>query len=124
MKSRGLIIIVVLGFIVFSASTFVLDPTKQAVIIQLGNPIRVVTDPGLHFKIPFIQEARIFDKRLLEWDGRPRSLTTLDKVSIYIDTTARWKIIDPLMYLQSIWGNLQAAGILKLLRSRSFVTTV
>jgi len=105
MKLRGLIILVVLGFVVFSASTFVLDPTKQAVIIQLGNPIRVVTEPGLHFKIPFIQEARIFDRRLLEWDGRPRSLTTLDKVSITIDTTARWKILDPLLYLQSVEGN-------------------
>jgi len=105
MKTRGLIILAFVALIIFSSATFVLDPTKQAVIIQLGNPIRVITEPGLHFKIPFIQEARIFDKRLLEWDGRPRSLTTLDKVSIYIDTTARWKIVDPLMYLQSVEGN-------------------
>lgn len=105
MKTRVLIILAVVALIILSQSTFVLDPTKQAVIIQLGNPVKVYTDPGLHFKIPFIQEARIFEKRLLEWDGRPRSLTTLDKVSIYIDTTARWKIMDPLLYLQSVEGN-------------------
>lgn len=105
MKLKIIVILAVVGFMIFSASTFVLDPTQQAVIIQLGNPVKVYTEPGLHFKIPFIQEARIFDKRLLEWDGRPRSLTTLDKVSIYIDTTARWKIADPLLYLQSVEGN-------------------
>ena len=104
---RGsIIVILILGaFLLLSSATFVLDQTEQAVIVQFGNPIRAITEPGLHFKTPFVQNARIFDKRILEWDGRPRSLTTLDKVSIYIDAVARWKIIDPLKYLQSVEGN-------------------
>lgn len=103
---RGILVIIILGvFILVSSSTFVLHQTQQTVIIQLGRPVRTITEPGLHYKIPFIQEARIFDKRILEWDGRPRSLTTLDKVSIYVDATARWKIINPLMYLETVEGS-------------------
>ena len=105
MKGTILVILILAAFIVVSSSTFVLHQTQQAVIVQLGRPVRTITEPGLHYKIPFIQEARIFDKRILEWDGRPRSLTTLDKVSIYVDATARWKIIDPLKYLETVEGN-------------------
>ena len=105
MKRTILVVLILAAFIVVSSSTFVLHQTQQCVIVQLGRPIRTISEPGLHYKIPFIQEARIFDKRILEWDGRPRSLTTLDKVSIYIDATARWRIADPLKYLQSVEGN-------------------
>lgn len=105
MKRSILIIIIVAAFIVASSSTFVLDQTQQAVIVQFGKPVRSITEPGLHFKTPFVQNVRVFDNRILEWDGRPRSLTTLDKVSIYIDATARWKIVNPLLYLQSVEGN-------------------
>ncbi len=105
MKRIILIILILAAFIVVSSSTFVLHQTQQSVIVQFGRPVRSITEPGLHFKIPLIQDARIFDKRILEWDGRPRSLTTLDKVSIYIDAVARWKIADPLLYLETVEGN-------------------
>ena len=105
MKGSILVVLILAGFIVISSSTFVLHQTQQAIIVQFGRPVRSITEPGLHYKIPFIQEARIFDNRILEWDGRPRSLTTLDKVSIYVDATARWKISDPLKYLESVEGN-------------------
>ncbi len=105
MKKSILVILILGAFLLISSATFVLDQTEQAVIVQFGKPIRAITEPGLHFKTPFAQNARIFDKRILEWDGRPRSLTTLDKVSIYIDAVARWRIQDPLKYLQSVEGN-------------------
>lgn len=105
MKRSILVILILAVVITFSSATFVLNETEQAVIVQFGRPIQSYTDPGLHFKTPFVQNVRIFEKRILEWDGRPRSLTTLDKVSIYVDATARWRIADPLMYLQSVEGN-------------------
>lgn len=105
MKRSILVIVILAVVITFSSATFVLNETEQAVIVQFGRPIQSYTDPGLHFKTPFIQNVRVFEKRILEWDGRPRSLTTLDKVSIYVDATARWRIADPLMYLQSVEGN-------------------
>ena len=105
MKRSILVILILAAFIVGSSSTFVLHQTQQAVIVQFGRPVRSISEPGLHYKIPFIQEARIFDKRILEWDGRPRSLTTLDKVSIYVDATARWRIVNPLKYLETVEGN-------------------
>ena len=105
MKGSILVILILAAFIVVSSSTFVLHQTQQSVIVQLGRPVKTITEPGLHFKIPFIQNVRIFDNRILEWDGRPRSLTTLDKVSIYVDATARWKIVNPLKYLETVEGN-------------------
>ena len=105
MKRSILAILILAVVITLSSATFILDQTEQAVIVQFGRPVKSYTEPGLHFKTPFIQNARIFEKRILEWDGRPRSLTTLDKVSIYVDATARWKIADPLMYLQTVEGN-------------------
>ena len=105
MKRSILVILILAVVITFSSATFILDQTEQAVIVQFGRPVKSYTEPGLHFKTPFVQNARIFEKRILEWDGRPRSLTTLDKVSIYVDATARWRIADPLMYLQSVEGN-------------------
>ncbi len=105
MKRSILVILILAVVITLSSATFILDQTEQAVIVQLGRPVKSYTEPGLHFKTPFVQNARIFEKRILEWDGRPRSLTTLDKVSIYVDATARWRIADPLVYLQSVEGN-------------------
>lgn len=105
MKRSILVILILAVVITLSSATFTLDQTEQAVIVQFGRPVKSYTDPGLHFKTPFVQNVRIFEKRILEWDGRPRSLTTLDKVSIYVDATARWRIADPLMYLQSVEGN-------------------
>ena len=65
----------------------------------MGDPI---TNAGLHFKMPFIQQANYFEKRILEWDGTPNQIPTKDKKYIWVDTTARWKIVDALKFLQSV----------------------
>ena len=71
--------------------------------MQFGAPVGdPVTEPGLHFRIPFIQEVRKFDKRLLSWDGDPNQVPTVEEQFISVDTTARWKIVDPLKFLQSV----------------------
>ena len=105
------IIIAVVGlialFVIFSAF-YTVDQREQAVITQFGNPVRVVTDPGLHVKLPFVQEIRFFEKRILEWDGRATQIPTKDKKFILVNTYARWRIIDPLKFYQSVSDELGA----------------
>jgi modulator of FtsH protease HflC len=95
---------VVLIVIVFaSGAAYTIDQTQQVVITQFGQPIgRPITSAGLHFKLPFIQQANYFEKRILQWDGHPNQIPTKDKRYIWVDTTARWKIVDPLKFLQSV----------------------
>ena len=86
-----------------SASTYTLDETEQAVVVQLGAPVGdPVATPGLHFKLPLIQEVRRFDRRLLSWDGDPNQIPTRGEQFISVDTTARWRIADPLVFLQRV----------------------
>ncbi len=96
-----LVIIVVAGFV--SGAVYVVSEVNQAVLTQFGKPVGVpVTTAGLHFKLPFIQIAHYFEKRLIEWDGDPNQIPTRDKRYIWVDTTARWKISDALKFLQSV----------------------
>lgn len=91
------------GIIVAADATFVVDETKQAVITQFGEPIGTpVTEAGLHFKLPIVQNVNYFDKRILSWDGDPNQIPTLDKRFIWVDTTARWKIVDALKFMKSV----------------------
>jgi membrane protease subunit HflC len=86
-----------------SASTYTLDEVEQAVIVQLGAPVGdPVTEPGLYFKLPLIQEVRRFDRRLLSWDGDPNQIPTRGEQFISLDTTARWRIADPLVFMQRV----------------------
>ncbi len=86
-----------------SESTYVVDQAQQAIIVQFGEPIgEVVTDPGLHWKKPFVHEVRRFDKRLLAWDGDVSQIPTLGREFVLVDTTARWRIKDPLQFLRSV----------------------
>ena len=95
--------VVVLGVIGFIVSTYSLDETEQAIVVQFGAPVgEPITEPGLHFKIPFIQEVRRFDKRLLSWDGDPNQIPTRGEQFISVDTAARWRIVDPLKFLESV----------------------
>ena len=97
-KPLGLLIVVfILGVIVFFASAFIVKETEQVVVVQFGEVVRLVDKAGLDFKIPFVQDAKRFEKRWLEWDGDPNQITTLDKRYIYIDVFARWRISDPLV---------------------------
>lgn len=95
-------ILLVIG--VFAASAlFVVDETKQVVVTQLGRPVgEPITGAGLHFKIPLIQTANYFEKRVMKWDGSPTQIPTRDKKYIWVDTTARWRIKDPLLFLKRV----------------------
>jgi membrane protease subunit HflC len=107
-------IIIVVALIVTIANGFyVLDEGKQAVITQFGRPIgQPVTEAGLHFKTPFIQEATFFEKRILIWDGDPNQIPTNDKTFVYLDVTARWRIADALVFLQAVNNEIRAQTIL------------
>ncbi|MEQ9066122.1 MAG: protease modulator HflC [Gimesia chilikensis] len=97
------IVLLVVVAVVARASVFTIDEATQAIVVQFGAPVGdPVTEPGLHYRIPFIQEVRKFDKRLLSWDGDPNQVPTVEEQFISVDTTARWKIVDPLKFLQSV----------------------
>jgi len=101
--SAGTAIVVAVAAIVFYASIYTLDETEQAVIVQLGAPVGdPVVEPGLHFKLPFIQEVRRFDRRVISWDGDPNQIPTRGEQFISVDTTARWRIADPLIFMQRV----------------------
>jgi modulator of FtsH protease HflC len=98
-----LIMLVVLLVLIAGGTFYQVDETEQVVVTQFGEPTRApITKPGLQVKVPFIQTIRRFDKRVLEWDGLPGQIPTLDKRFIVMDTTARWRIADPLRFLQSV----------------------
>ncbi len=96
----------VLALVILMGSLFVVDETEQVIVLQFGRPIgEPITTAGLNFKLPFIQEVRKFDKRVLEWDGDENQIPTSDKKYIHVDTFGRWRIVDPLKYLQSVKGD-------------------
>ena len=96
-------ILVILGLIILFSATFVVDEARQAIITQFGRPIgKPITTPGIHFKLPIIQEVHFFEKRFLEWDGSPNQIPTKDKRFIWVDAYARWRIHDPLLYYQRV----------------------
>jgi membrane protease subunit HflC len=111
---RTIGIIIVIALIVTVANGFyILEEGKQAVITQFGRPIgQPVTEAGLHFKTPFIQEATYFEKKILIWDGDPNQIPTNDKTFVYLDVTARWRISDPLVFLQAVNNETRAQSIL------------
>ena len=95
----AVIAVVLVLFLVLSGAFYVVDQTEQAIITQFGQPVgNPITEPGLHFKIPFIQSVNILEKRFLEWDGAPVAIPTRDKTYIRVDTFARWRIEDPKTY--------------------------
>ncbi len=102
MKRLIVAIIAVLALLLASTMLFVLDEAEQAILVQFGEPIGdVIVDPGLHVKMPY-HEVRRFDKRLLVWDGDVTQIPTRGREFILVDTTARWRIMDPLQFLRSV----------------------
>jgi membrane protease subunit HflC len=96
-------VITALVIIGIGSSAFVIDEAEQGIIVQFGEPIGgVISEPGLHWRVPFVQEVRRFDKRLLAWDGDVSQIPTLGREFIIVDTTARWRISDPLEFLTSV----------------------
>ena len=101
MGSIGLLVGLFLIIALF-ASVFIITEGRQAVITQFGRPLSTVTKSGLHWKAPFIHEVRLLDLRILSWDGYPNQIPTKDKKYIKVDTTARWRIKDPLKFIQTV----------------------
>lgn len=106
MKRPSLIVEIVILFLLLmlaSSATYTVGEAEQVVITQFGEPVgEPVSEPGLHFKTPFIQTANYFDKRFLEWDGSANQMPTRDKRFIWVNTYARWHIIDPLKFFQRL----------------------
>ncbi len=93
----------VVAAIALFSSTYTVSETEQAILTQFGKPVGgMVTTPGLHFKLPFVQDVHRFDKRWLEYDGDANEIPTKDKKYIWVDTYARWRIKEPLVYYQAV----------------------
>ncbi len=105
MTKQGLVIALIavaFGLFILGASPlFVVDITQTAIVVQLGKPVRNVTEPGLNVKIPFIQEVTYFDKRLLDYDSEAQDVITQDKKTLLLDNFAKWRITDPLKVYQA-----------------------
>jgi modulator of FtsH protease HflC len=98
-KSIAILITAAVVIILALSSMFILDETQQAIVTQFGKPVGGPrTEPGLHFKAPFIHKIQYFDKRYLKWDGDPNQVPTQDKRFMHVDTYARWQIVDPLQF--------------------------
>jgi len=111
MSSKGIISLIVIGVIavgVFLAA-YTVDETEQVIITRFGKITgKPKTEPGLYFKIPAIDQANYFPKNLQEWDGDPGQIPTLDKTFIWVDTFARWKIVDPIKFFQAVRDMMSA----------------
>lgn len=104
MKKMGLAlfgIIIAAGAIIAYSAMFTVHQTQQALILQFGNPVDVVSQPGLNFKLPFIQNVRYFDRRILDLDPQPQEILLSDQKRINVDSFARYKIVDPLEFLKA-----------------------
>jgi membrane protease subunit HflC len=97
------VILLVAVVMVAMSSVFIVNEWDQVIITQFGEPVGdPITTPGLKFKVPFIQKTHRLDKRFLEWDGDVAELPTKDKVFIEVDTYARWRISDSLLFFQRL----------------------
>ena len=99
----AVVVLVILVLLVVSGAFYTVQEGQQAILLQFGKVVGdPITDAGLHFKIPFIQNVRRFEKRLLIWDGDPEEIPTKGREFIKVDATARWRIVDPRKFLESV----------------------
>jgi membrane protease subunit HflC len=100
---RVFMVFFILIAIVGLSTVFTVDETRQVVILQFGEPVRIIKTPGLYFKLPApLQVAQRFDDRLLEYDVAPEEILSKDKKSLIVDNYVRWRIVDPLLFLQTV----------------------
>ena len=97
-----IILIIFIGFLTFTGAFFIVNETKQAIVLQFGEPRQLITKPGLQFKIPFIQDAVYLDRRMLNLDPQPEEMILSDQKRIVVDSFARYKITDPLKFFQTV----------------------
>lgn len=111
MKSKLLILLAIILLAIVFNGLYIVDETEQVIVTQFGEPVGdAIQSAGLKWKIPFIQKAHFFDKRLLQWDGDPKQIPTKDKKYIWVDTFARWRIVDPLQFFQTTRNESFAHG--------------
>ena len=97
------VVVAIALLVVLGQTAYTVSETEQVILTQFGDPVGdPVVTPGLHFKVPFVQRTNVFDKRFLEWDGSPNQVPTRDKRFIWVDTYARWRITDPLLFFQRL----------------------
>jgi len=103
-SARNLIIILIIfiGFLTFTGAFFIVQEWRQTIVLQFGEPRQVISEPGLKFKIPFIQDAIFFDRRMLNLDPQPEEMILSDQKRIIVDSFARYKIVDPLKFFQTV----------------------
>jgi len=112
MKSKGILIIIaaVVVMLVYNGA-YIVDETEQVIITQFGRIVgSPKVTPGLKFKLPFFQKANFFPKNLLAWDGDPGQIPTRDKTFIWVDAFARWKIVEPVAFFQTVNNRFNALG--------------
>ena len=102
------IVIVVLLIILGSSAFYTVDQTEYALVIELGKPVRVVKEPGLHLKIPFIQNVTYFERWLLIYDSSASEIVTKDKKKLVVDNYAQWRVVDPLKFYQTVRNEIGA----------------
>ncbi len=101
-KPTIVLAVVLVLIVVATVFLFTVSETDQVIVTQFGSPKRVIKEAGLHFKLPFIEKVNTLEKRVLEWDGNPTQVPTLDKKYIWIDSFARWRITDPLVFFKTV----------------------
>ncbi len=101
-KNLLIVLLLFIAFLTFTGAFFIVNETKQALVLQFGDPRKVVTKPGLQFKIPFIQDAVFIDSRLLNLDPQPEEMILSDQKRIIVDSFARYRIVDPLKFFQTV----------------------
>lgn len=107
-------IVVLLILFVLGGALYTVHETETVILTQFGRPVgEPVTEPGLHFKTPFVQEVNRLEKRILEWDGDPTEMPTKDKMYISVDTFARWRISDPSTYFVKLGSERRALSRLE-----------
>ncbi len=99
---KALIPMLIILFILLANALFVVYETQQVVVTEFGKPVRVITDPGLNFKMPFMHKATVISKQILDYDSAPYNIYTSDKKTMKVDNYAKWRIIDPLTFLESL----------------------
>jgi modulator of FtsH protease HflC len=104
MKSNSFIVAGVIAIVILSSSMFTVHMTQSAVVLELQKPKEIITEPGLYFKIPFLQKVRFFSNQLLDNDSNPAEVITKDKKNLLIDNFTMFRIIDPLKFLETVRG--------------------
>lgn len=112
--NKQIIFISILLLFGLSTTVYTINEGEQAIILKFGEPIsdKPIDDAGLHFKVPFVNTVHKFEKRILEWDGKPEEIPTKDNKYIYIDSFARWIISDPLKFYKSARNEMIAQSLL------------